>query len=217
MRSRISALLVAAFAFGFASGAAQAEIFPLEATLDGSQEVPSNNSLAIGVASVTYDNDDPAAPIVTINCTVPAINMVAPIGLDDLTASPFHIHRAPPGVNGPIMLALGTNLDWQENPPQAGGGIVRSYMMTLTAANFGSGGLNPNFDPEGCTDFQACLGLFAAALLSDGSYLNLHTMTFPGGEIRGQILPEPGAAALATAACLTLTTLSRARRARVRS
>jgi hypothetical protein len=216
LRSRISALLATGFAFGLASGAAKAEIFSLEATLDGSQEVPSNNSLAIGVASVTYDNDDPVAPIVTIDCTVPAINMVAPIGLDDLTASPFHIHRAPPGVNGPIMLALGTNLDWQENPPQAGGGIVRSYMMTLTAANFGSGGLDPNFD-EGCTDFQACLGIFEAALLSDGSYLNLHTMTFRGGEIRGQILPEPGAATLAAAACLTLTTLARARRARVRS
>lgn len=35
-----------------------------------------------------------------------------------------------------------------------------------------------------------------AQVNSGGAYINLHTSTFPGGEIRGQIVPEPGTMAL---------------------
>ncbi|MCH8805739.1 MAG: CHRD domain-containing protein, partial [Planctomycetes bacterium] len=35
-----------------------------------------------------------------------------------------------------------------------------------------------------------------AALLSEGTYINVHTTQFPAGEIRGQIVPEPSTVAL---------------------
>lgn len=39
-------------------------------------------------------------------------------------------------------------------------------------------------------------------LLNAGLYFNFHTTTFPGGEVRGQIVPAPGALALAGVAGL---------------
>ena len=35
-----------------------------------------------------------------------------------------------------------------------------------------------------------------AALLAGDLYVNIHTQAFPGGQIRGQIIPEPGTALL---------------------
>jgi MYXO-CTERM domain-containing protein len=214
MRNLNRTLALAAWALLIFCGPAQAEVFPLQSTLSGDQEVPPNNSLAIGVAQLRYD-DDPTGPTLMIDVSVPAIGMVAPIGLDDLTASPFHIHPRPAGMNGPVILALGTDADWEDNPPAAGGGIVLSYMVTLTAGNYGSGGLSSGGDCTGLS-FMDCLVIFETALLSDGAYLNLHTNSFPGGEIRGQIVPEPASAALGVAALGTLAALARRRHGRAR-
>ncbi|MBK9128452.1 MAG: CHRD domain-containing protein [Phycisphaerales bacterium] len=37
---------------------------------------------------------------------------------------------------------------------------------------------------------------FKAAILAGNAYYNLHTTQFPGGEIRGQVVPEPASLAL---------------------
>lgn len=43
-----------------------------------------------------------------------------------------------------------------------------------------------------------------ASLLAGGLYLNIHAQQFPAGAIRGQIVPEPGSAALLSLGCAVL-------------
>lgn len=56
----------------------------------------------------------------------------------------------------------------------------------------------------------------AADLLAHAWYVNIHTGTFPGGEIRGQVVPEPSALALVSlgAASLSFVTWRRRRKGR---
>ncbi|MGK7939613.1 MAG: CHRD domain-containing protein [Crocosphaera sp.] len=56
-------------------------------------------------------------------------------------------------------------------------------------------------DSDACTEIDCesdpnsskALSVYLDELLSDGLYINIHTTTFPSGEIRGQIesVPEP--------------------------
>ena len=51
-----------------------------------------------------------------------------------------------------------------------------------------------------------------AQLFAGNMYLNIHNSAFPGGEIRGQLVPEPGSLALLGAGSLALTLLARSKR-----
>lgn len=51
-----------------------------------------------------------------------------------------------------------------------------------------------------------------AQLFAGNMYMNIHNSTFPGGEIRGQLVPEPGSLALLGAGSLALTLLARSKR-----
>ena len=62
---------------------------------------------------------------------------------------------------------------------------------------------------------SATLSTVQATELQDGLwYLNLHTTTSPGGEIRGQVVPEPSALTLAALGLLSLLGFTRRRRHR---
>lgn len=134
----------------------RAQVTVLRASLDGGQEVPPSGSLASGELAMSIDQSTNL-----FNLAV----FVKGIALTDLTGS--HIHLAPAGVNGPIIVDLDAS-QWFES----GGAIGRTILEgSFPAAN-------------------------VAALLSEGTYINVHTTQFPGGEIRGQIVPEPSTVAL---------------------
>ncbi|HEX9786333.1 MAG TPA: CHRD domain-containing protein [Opitutaceae bacterium] len=78
------------------------------------------------------------------------------------TLTVSHIHEAAPGVSGPPMFDFGSG---EANYTRDG--------STLTAA----------FASETYTGDPA-------TLLSGGAYLNYHTASWPGGEVRGQLVPE---------------------------
>jgi hypothetical protein len=102
----------------------------------------------------------------------------------DLTGDAImaHIHLGAPGVSGPI--------------------IVPFFMMTLPATDTISGTLT-EADVPGNAGITT-IGQVATAIEDGNAYVNVHTMEYPGGEIRGQlaISPEPGSAGLLVASLL---------------
>ena len=151
------------------AGVASAHDVEFDFALSGEQEVPANNSPAVGAAEITYNDEDQTFSIDM---------MVFGIGMDDLlgvgpNTTPVHIHNAPAGSNGPIVIDLGFLASFQED----GLGI----RLQITDADFGGqqGGIfsDPNLNED---------ALFAGEL-----YVNIHTNDFSGGEIRGQIVPAP--------------------------
>ncbi len=143
---------------------ATAALITLTAHLDGGQEVPATASNAVGDAVMSYDTATHLFDLALVG------NGIA---LADLTGA--HIHQAPPGVNGPVVVDLG-------------------------AASF-FGGMGVFGRAVNGAPFPAAS---EAALLGGDTYINLHTTPFPAGEIRGQFIPavpEPTALLLvATAA-----------------
>ena len=70
------------------------------------------------------------------------------------------------------------------------GSYDNTFDMTL------AGSYNPSYiSAHGGTTATAFNDLLAA-MTAGKAYLNIHTSAFPGGEIRGFLVPAPGAAAM---------------------
>ena len=153
------------------------------ASLTGSQEFPPNGSLATGFATFTLND---AQTALTFQATIFGIDVTTTqtpgTTADNLVAA--HIHCCtPPGANAPVVWGFfGTPFN-DINPNDS---VVIPLLDGVGAAFSGKWDL-----PEGNgTTLAAQLpGIFAG-----NSYINFHTVAFPGGEIRGQItpVPEPG-------------------------
>ena len=117
----------------------------LGAVLTGNQEVPPRAVAGFGNATVTFD-DTRQNLIVTITVT----NLGSPI-------NNYHIHEAPAGVNGPVVVDI-----------------------------IGLGGTFNNGTLTGTFPVNSAVG---QRLLQNpsGFYVNVHTVQFPGGAIRGQL------------------------------
>jgi len=112
--------------------------------LSGEQEVPTLDSNADGLASLTLDE---AGATLTIH--------VNTRGLDD--ASGAHLHNAFGGVNGPVEIGLTQD------------------------------GSNPS---HWFAEQQSLSATQLDALTAGATYINVHSPANPGGEIRGQVIPE---------------------------
>jgi hypothetical protein len=98
-----------------------------------------------------------------------------------------HIHFAQRGVNGGIIVYLcdNTGLAPGGTPACPDSGTVTGK---VTAAD-----VNPPNNPLPVTDQGIAPGDFAAlvdAIEHDTGYINVHTTTYPAGEIRGQLRPS---------------------------
>lgn len=129
-------------------------MFRLEASLDGSQEIPLVTTSATGSAEMIYN-----ARTKTFD-----LDLVVE-GIDFSNLSAAHIHLAPAGTNGPIIVGLGPVSEWTENA---------SLHRELTGASF------PGENED--------------ELLDGDTYINVHTLQYPDGEIRGQLVvsEKPG-------------------------
>lgn len=152
--------------------------------MDGSQEVPPHATNAYGTASFTVDD--------STWVTAGSVNVwnLAPSQITGM-----HIHEAPVGVNGPVRFNILAN-QVPGSPFNAGTFWIYGFNGVL---NLGSNAANLAFLNQ---------------MIAGNSYVNVHTPTFPGGEIRGQVhcsgaVPEP-----ATMAVLGLGVLPLLRRAR---
>ncbi|MCO6439154.1 MAG: CHRD domain-containing protein [Phycisphaerae bacterium] len=152
-----------------------AQITPFNFVLEGSQEVPTpvvaNSG---GAASLLYD-----AATKTFDLDL----FVVGIELSDLrgvgaNSTPVHIHLAPPGTNGGIVVDLGFLGSFVDDP----------LGIRLKLDDAPLGGLQSGISSDPAT--------VEAALFAGNLYVNVHTNDYPSGEIRGQIVPEPATLAL---------------------
>lgn len=130
------------------------------AHLSGDQEVPANESIAQGQATfqLSKDGTELSYKLIVAN-------------LEDLHMA--HIHRAAAGVNGGVVVWL-----YPAGPPPAMiSGTTNGILAegTIKAANL-----------RGSLAGQP-LSTLINEMSAGNTYVNVHTMLFPGGEIRGQI------------------------------
>lgn len=137
------------------------------AALVGTNEVPSNASTATGFVTVTYD---PVSHSLQVNLTFS--------GLTGGNASASHIHAsAPPGTNAPVAVGFTGFLS------ATSGSYSNVFDLSLT------GTYTPAFLSAGGGTAAGAEAALANAFASGNAYVNIHNQTFPGGEIRGNLVP----------------------------
>jgi hypothetical protein len=124
--------------------------------LNGAQEVPPNDSAAIGRALFGFTRHETAMRFrLRVN------------NIQDVVAA--HIHCAPAGVNGPVGVTLFVGDPVSFKRP----GVLSSGTIDAPDAGNACGW-------ETLTDVKL-------AMATGQAYVNVHTLGFPGGEIRGKI------------------------------
>lgn len=161
---------------------ASASIITVNFMLDGTQEVPPSGSSALGIGQIDYDTTDDTFDISLYVVGIPLGNL---LGVGPNT-SPVHIHLAPAGSNGPIVIDLG----FLGSFVQSGLGIELTLTDVAAGGTFGAVNSSP--------------AVVQQAFRDGDLYVNIHTSRNPSGEIRGQIppVPTPASAALIGAAGL---------------
>lgn len=131
-----------------------------QADLAGANEVPPRDTGATGVCGFVVTGNRVDFSITTSGLTSGVVGA--------------HIHLAPAGSNGPVRVPF-------INPNLAGTNTVTPFAAP-------SGGILME-NSFGASDVTGGLSLddILSAMRSGGAYCNIHTVNFPGGEIRGQI------------------------------
>jgi hypothetical protein len=151
-------------------------------------------ALAVGVLACGDDDDEPVDPVTSFTATLSGTNEVPPVTTEASGSATFtvnegqieyeievtgienvevaHIHTGRTGQNGPVRINLcGTG---SPQPPCAtGDGVLATGTNGTTVG-----------DPPITFDE------LVEAIQSDSAYANVHTTQNPGGEIRGQIVPQ---------------------------
>ena len=172
------------------------------ADLNGASESPPNASPGTGFALVTLDSIGN-----TMDVSVTFSGLLA-----GNTAAHIHGNTAMPGVG---TAGVATTVPTFTGFPTGvtSGTYDHTFDMTLASS------YNPSFiTSHGGTPASAEAALFTG-IMDGTAYLNIHSRTFPGGEIRGFFrptpsVPEPGTLSLLSGigVCATVFALRRRRR-----
>lgn len=167
-----------------AASAASATITVYTASLSGPNEAPPNTSPGTGTTFVTIDDVLNTMRVqVTFSGLVPTTTAGAPSGVTNA-----HIH-------GPTVTPFAGTASVATTLPTFPGfpsgvtvtsGTYDNLFNLLTASTYNTNFINAN---GGTT--AGARSAFLAALASGRAYLNIHSTQFPGGEIRGFLVPVP--------------------------
>lgn len=182
-------------------GAAGAQPLQTAATLNGLQEVPPTSTPATGFGTLLWN-----AAAGTLDVTLSFAGLRGPTIGAGPGGAPAHVHRAPPGANGPIVIPLvGIPVG-----VTAFAGYARSFSLAELSA-IGVSATN-------LTLLQTALNGASTAPFGTPTnlYFNVHTQAFPGGEIRGDlsVVPEPSTYLLMATGIGFLGLVARRRRTR---
>jgi hypothetical protein len=136
-----------------------------QATLFGNNEVPPISTKGSGHVRLAVDE---TAQTIAFTLSYS--------GLEGGTANVAHVHFAPTRVNGGIMFFLCGGAR-PACPPT--GGVVTGTVMATDI-------IGPNGQGVAPGEFDAVVRNLRAGL----GYANVHTTTYPAGEIRGQVNPR---------------------------
>jgi CHRD domain/PEP-CTERM motif len=152
---------------------ARADSITFVANLTGALEVPSSGSLGTGFAMVVLDTVDNT---MQVNVTFSGLT-------SGTTASHIHCCLASPFLTG-VNVGVATTTPTFTGFPLGVTFGTYSHLFDLTLAS----SYNPAFDGATPALQEATL---VAGIETGDTYLNIHTTNFPGGEIRGFLVPTP--------------------------
>jgi len=146
---------------------AGAESRNFRASLHGYEENPDISTVAHGsfVAQLSVDGD--------------SIHYVLSYSGFETAVTAAHVHFGKPGVNGGVSFFLCSGPSAPACPQ--GGGTVEGDVDADDVVGPNAQGIAPGEFDE-----------IVAAMKAGHAYANVHSSTFPGGEIRGQLRPGGG-------------------------
>jgi len=179
MRTHAAAKLIFVTLLALAGATANATIIVYGAQLTGAAEAPPNASPGTGTAVVTIDD-----ALFTMRVQVTFSGLTG-----TTTASHIHCCTAVPGVSTAGVATTTPSFVGFPLGVTAGAQDM-TYDMTLASS------YNPSFiTAHGGTALSAFAYLLPH-IANGEAYLNIHTSTFGGGEIRGFLVPVPEPASL---------------------
>ena len=125
----------------------------------GDEEVPPVPTRGRGTAVFTLSADGTSLTYKLVTANVANITQ-------------SHIHLGPAGVNGPVVVFLF--------------GLVPEGMTSTGILAEGTI-TEADLIPRPAIGFGGTMAELVAQLRSGGAYVNVHTLAFPGGEVRGQV------------------------------
>ena len=153
---------------------ADAALIHFNVNLIGSNEVPPSGSLATGVASLDLDT---TAQTLTGHIVFSGLT-------SNTTAAHIHCCLASPFLTG-VNVGVATVVPAFPGFPLGVTSGTDDFVLDLSSAS----AYNPAFVTAqgGLANAKTA---FIAGLIAGETYLNIHTTTFPGGEIRGFVTPS---------------------------
>ena len=137
-----------------------------QAFISGREEVPPRESSGQGFTTFELNDAETALEFKLIVANIR--NVIA-----------AHIHCGAPGVNGPIVVFL------------FGPGLAAFPNGVLSEGTITEADIIPVPDSPACPGGVANFAELLEKMRTGNAYVNVHTVEFPGGEIRGQIRTVP--------------------------
>lgn len=179
--------LAAGVVFAGTCGSANSAILNYQAFLDGPSEAPPNASPGTGFATFTIDT---VLHTMTMNVSFSGLTG---------TVSAAHIHGATALPGAGTAGVMTTTPTFAGFPSGVTSGVYNNTLDLTLASSW-----NPSFVTAQGSIANA-EAAFLAAIAGGKAYLNIHSSTFPGGEIRGFLqVPAPSALGLASFAGLLI-------------